>query len=147
MERFEKKADIFNTHLSLVVFLKYEHAKKFLKDDVTEEGWNKDYIEYTKENVIKEMREYMEFAWDKASNHRGLSANRSITHFTHWLWLLEDDELLNIAEDGTNYAQYGCPILMQICDKYDLPVPDDEGIRRMARGEYCKPGCTMGCGQ
>ena len=57
------------------------------------------------ESVRAEMIEYLDFAWDKANDQRGLSAERSINHFEAWLWLLNNgslEQMENIA-----YRHYG----------------------------------------
>ena len=54
--------------------LTFENVKPFLKDGVTEDDWDQD----TEEGIKKQAIEYMEFAWEKANDCRGLSAGRSI---------------------------------------------------------------------
>ena len=77
----------------------------------------------TKKNVIKVMKNYMSFAWDKANNKRGISANRSIDHFKGWLWLLGDEEGIEYLK--ANYASYGKPGLTYICKKYGFKNEDN----------------------
>lgn len=116
-ERIEKKQpnDMFGTFFDLVEFLPANEAKEYLKEDSDEKAFVR---EYTKENVIKEIQEYLPFAYGKAEGARGISSNRSIEHFCHWLWLLEDHELLAYCEDWDNYAMYGFPMLQKIAEKY-----------------------------
>jgi len=128
---------------ALINFLPYEEAKEFLKEGTTAEQWNKIYIKATRENVIKEIREYMEFALGKAENHRGLSAIRSIEKMNAWIWLLDDEDKIN----WDNYANYGAPILKQICELYNLPFPDNKTLVNMSQGKPCYEGCEEGCGQ
>jgi hypothetical protein len=95
------------------------------------------------EEIISRMKEYMEFAIEKAEDHRGLSASRSIMKMTEYLWLLKDDE--NLTE-VMQYKNYGAPILRRICDKYNLM--DEEFSREflaMSAGNKCYPECKMGC--
>lgn len=96
----------------------------------------------TRESILEEMKDYMEFAWDKALNHRGLSANRSVDKMKAWCWLLSEDEKI----DWENYAQYGAPILKQICELYGFPMPDGSDAQNMAAGSPCEVGCNRGCG-
>jgi|WetSurSiteA1Bulk_404760.scaffolds.fasta_scaffold25735_2 hypothetical protein len=95
-----------------------------------------------RESVLGRMREYMTFALDKAENHRGLSASRSISHFRAWVWLLGDEDFK--AVDWENYAPYGVPILKQICVRYEFPNPFSGILARMATGEPCQHDCE-GC--
>ncbi len=83
------------------------------------------FHEPTKENVLMQMKEYLPFAYDKAYMERGLSADRSVTKFTTWLWLLEDDDLYQFACNDENYPMYGRPILDAIRDKYFKDIVSD----------------------
>jgi hypothetical protein len=127
----------------LVEFLPLKKADEFLHSEVDRSEWQAK--ELTEDVVKAEIRSYMEFACDKASSHRGLSAVRSIEHFRNWLWLLEDDEMLEFAMDYRNYPNYGAPILKAIAKKYDCPWPDDEGLNRMAEGKHCGACYPCGC--
>jgi hypothetical protein len=70
----------------------------------------------------------MPFAWEKANDCRGLSANRSIEHMTAWLWMLGDD--LADKMDGL-YEYYGKPCLRAICEKYGCKWQQwDDGVWR-----------------
>ena len=127
----------------LVPYLDFNHAKKFLKPDVTAEQWTPQAL---KDDVIKEeMREYMErIGWDKVEDHRGISAGRTVEKMRAWLWLLGDEEMYAFADDKGNYPQYGAPILKAICLKYGFPIPTGAGVERMMTGKSCgDDGC--GC--
>lgn len=112
----------------LLQFLTFENAKEFLKEDATEEAWNEIRTkagisgEGDDSMVIKEMLDYLPFAWDKANNCRGLSAGRSIDHMKAYLWLLGDNELLDYAENS--YCLYGKNVLKKISEKYNFPWKD-----------------------
>lgn len=115
--------DLFSTVADLIVYLPYKHAKQFLKEGVTEEDWEESYRPLTREAVIKEIINYMDFAIGKAEGHRGISADRSIEHYKRWVWLLGDDDLLEFLEDSDNYENYGAPMLKKICETYKIPFP------------------------
>lgn len=124
----KENIDPFNFTLEVwLPFLTYEQLKyaDLMKESLTEEEWTKEvHTPYTRENVTQEMREYMPFAWEKAQNQRGLSANRSLIKMQAWMWLLMDDE--GIKEmNQVEYAPYGEPVLEYICKRYDFPMPDD----------------------
>ncbi len=128
-----------------MAYLPIEQFKEFVKKDANLSDWEP--IPLTHEAVLAEMKEYMEFAWGKVDAHRGISASRSVEKMQAWLWLLGDEETLTFARDDDNYTNYGAPVLMKICQVYDFPIPDDEGIRNMAQGKPCYPGCDEGCGR
>jgi hypothetical protein len=69
----------------------------------------------------------MDFAWDKANNGRGISANRSIAHYQAWLWLLGVEWCDTLMDD---YEFYGKPQLIRICEYLGLdPKQWDDGER------------------
>lgn len=95
-------------------FLDYNYAKEFLKDGVTKEDWD-EHIETREIHNI--MKEYMEFAKEKAENKRGISASRSIAHYIAWLWLANDNDLWNEMDD---YYDCGIPHLKTICNYLNI---------------------------
>ena len=106
-------------------YLDYSHAKAFLKDEVGEDDWN---APRDISKVKDEMKDYMEFAWDKANNCRGISANRSISHYVAWLWLDGQTEMADSLEE--NYEFYGKPQLVQVCEYLELDHKQwDDGRR------------------
>ena len=130
----------------LVPFLPYELAKPWLKPTSQSKDWEQAAL--SEKGVLDTMRRYMEFAWDKALGHRGISASRSICKLASWLWLLGDDEMVAFCRNEDNYENYGAPMLMAICKQYGFSIPDDEAAVRMSQGLPCRPsGCDEGCGQ
>ena len=120
MLKLSSKQDFFGfIHSDLIQFLEYEHAKDWLENDVTEETW--DQIRKTPDDkTIKEvMADYMPFAFLKANNCRGLSAMRTLYHFTAWIWLL-GDETVEYFGDLLKYEYYGKPHLIKICKYLNL---------------------------
>lgn len=97
--------------MRLIEQLPFEHAKTWLSTEISEKEWEPE----TKS--IKELvHSYLEFAWGKANDCRGLSANRSIDHFRALLWLdaIED---LSTTMDAL-YRYYGKPNLVYISELY-----------------------------
>lgn len=123
----------------LLEYLPFEKAKEFLKDGVLDGEWKTTTL--TRESVLGEMRKYMEFALDKATGHRGISAGRSVEHFQAWVWLLGDSDEI----DWKDYQNYGMPILRQVAEFYGFEFPDCEAAQRMSDGEACYAGCEEGC--
>lgn len=108
LARLSVEDDIFGTvREDLVDFLNFDNAKPFLVEGAPEADWN----EYQKHDPLKEIADYLPFAWDKANNCRGLSAARSIAHFKNWLWLANRDDLVEKLED---YEYYGKPQLVML---------------------------------
>lgn len=118
--------------------------KPFLVKGTTKKGWGIGKPGFRgREQVLARMRDYMPFAIGKAIDHRGFSATRSVEHFAAWVWLLGDEDYKKV--DWENFTNYGCPILLQICEMYGFPAYLEKTFRRMADGRKCSRGCT-GCG-
>lgn len=109
-----KEEDFFGFELpDLLIRLPFEKARPHVSDEITEAGWTT--LPRDRESVLKEMHEYMSFAWDKANNCRGLSAGRSMCHYMAWVWLVGDEEVFG---DLTDYQYYGKDNLVKICNHY-----------------------------
>ncbi len=116
-----KKEDFFGFETTdYIVYLSFVDAKQFLgntdKDPTIEADWETTPL--IRESILKEMHDYMEFAWGKANDERGLSASRSVSHYIAWTWLAGDRELSAWVGDSNNYEFYGKPILEKICEHY-----------------------------
>jgi hypothetical protein len=108
----------------LIAALTFEAAKPYLIEDATAEQFGEP-VPRDKESVLKIMLDYMPFAWEKANNGRGISAARSMSHYTSWIWLAGDD-LGNL----NNYQFYGKDNLVKICDHYGWDHKQwDDGVR------------------
>jgi len=115
--------------MDLILALPFSEAGDFIKPGVTEQAWNEaGHVDYLTDETIKAMMlDYMPYAWEKANTFRGLSAARTLDHFTTWVWLLGDDEALGSFED---YNHYGKDILVRICEYYGWDHSQwDDGVR------------------
>lgn len=131
--------------------LDYEHARPFLKEGVTADRWAETKPTLTEEATKAAALKYLEFAWGKAKDHRGISASRSrgistsrsVDKMTSYCWLLglDVDRI-----EAAGYAQYGCPKLKAAAKLLGAAVPTDESLVRMMNGGSCTPGCDEGCG-
>ena len=123
-----EKQDFFGVMRgNFLSYLDFEHAKEFLKPEVTKEKWDADREGVTDVPVKTLMTEYMSFAWEKANDKRGLSAARSMDHYNAWLWLLKYEALRKITE---SYQYYGKDVLVEICKFLGLdPAKWDDGVR------------------
>lgn len=109
-----KKDDFFGFQTAdLIQCLDFEHAKSYLKKGATADQWPTE--PHDRESILKVMENYMDFAWDKANNERGLSAGRSMAHYTAWTWLIGDEDKFPNLE---TYTDYGRPHLRALCKEY-----------------------------
>lgn len=107
---------LFSFHLDpLVPFLTYPMAKEsgFFKDDLVE-SYLPTTKEYTRENVLADMRDYLAFAYEKALDQRGLSASRSVQKMATWLYMLNDP----FHKEVEDYEDYGLANLHRIDATY-----------------------------
>ncbi len=114
---------------NLIDFLPFKYAKKYLKKGVGVKKWSKSVRPLTKKAVIKEVKNYMSFAWEKANNCRGISANRSIDHMKAYLWLLNDGSFEKMEK--IEYEHYGKEKLVFVCEHLGIDYKEwDDGERR-----------------
>ena len=116
--------DFFGFEVSdLVVRLEYEKAKQFMPTYVIQKDW--EVVSREPADVISMMHNYMSFAWEKANDGRGLSAGRSLSHYSAWIWLAGDD-----LGDLLEYEFYGKDKLVLICNHYGWDSSEwDDGVR------------------
>lgn len=119
--------------------LPFEHAQPFLLPGVTPEQWAEAQASHM------DAESYYRFALTKMSNHRGISANRSVDKLRSFAWLAGRDDVVD-AMDAAEYAQYGAPQVKAYAEGMGFPWPDDEDLNNMAAGRLCTPGCVLGCG-
>lgn len=121
-----KNDDFFGAQSNdLLVRLPFEKARPFLKADAKVEDWKQQPRD--RASLLKEMLDYMDFAWSKANNKRGLSASRTMDHYISWTWLLGDDEYFG---DLATYEFYGKDNLVKICERYGWDSKRwDDGVR------------------
>lgn len=121
LERFKTADDMFDTQRGdIIAYMEFENVKPFLKEEYVrkvesgEETWTVASVTDAKEKIL----DYLDFAYDKAKNQRGLSAARSMEHFKTWIWL-EDETFYNeIFPLLENYTDYGIPALDKIAEHY-----------------------------
>lgn len=109
--------------------LPFETATQFLKEGATPEGWK--VLPRDRVSVVARMLDYMPFAWEKAKDCRGISASRSMSHFSAWTWLIDDD-----FGDLQDYEYYGKDNLVKICKHYGWDASQwDDGRRVNSESE------------
>lgn len=80
--------------------------------------------EWTKENILEQLKEDVAFGFEKALNRRGISSSLMYEVVRMWNWILEDG-----LEDLDSYAMYGLPVFKATALKYGFknPIGDDSG--------------------
>lgn len=124
-----RPADPFGFELGdYAVFLDAAHAAT-LGLDVASEPWVTE--PWSRDALLVQMRDYLAFAFGKANDQRGLSANRSVMHFVAWTWLAGDRGLSAEIERmfREEYRYYGKLILRRVADHYGWPwAALDDGV-------------------
>lgn len=85
---------------------------------------NREVLEFTRENILKQLEEDVNFGFEKALGQRGISSSLMYDVVKMWNWVLEDG-----LEDFEDYAQYGLPLFKATAVKYGFenPIGDDYG--------------------
>lgn len=83
-----------------------------------------EHIEFTKENILVQLENDVEFGFEKALNQRGISAGIMAEVVQMWNWILEEG-----LERFDYYPMYGLPIFKATALKYGFenPIGDDSG--------------------
>ena len=108
----------------LCEFLSEEDMKLFGIDLKDEYKGKHAPIDFTKENILKQLKKDVEFGFEKALGQRGISSSLMYEVVEMWNWVLEEG-----LEDFDDYAQYGLPLFKATAVKYgfDNPIGDDSG--------------------
>jgi len=93
----------------------------------------------TAEEALALIRDYLPFAFEKALNHRGLSAERSMHHLANWAWLAGREDLSELSLDEKTYPYYGVPILRRFASELGVSLPPR--LETWPNGRPCHPGC------
>ena len=90
-------------------------------------------IEFSRENIIKQLMDDVAFGFRKALDRRGISSGLMYEVVSMWNWILEEG-----LENFNDYAQYGLPLFKATAVKYGFnnPIGDDEGNEDKYSAEY-----------
>lgn len=82
---------------------------------MTVEEWG-DVKEWTEENVLTQLKQDVEFGWEKAQGGRGISSDFMFCCVEMWNAILE-----NGIETG--YGEYGKPLFQATAEHYGWDLP------------------------
>lgn len=113
----------------LARFIPEEQLKDFELEIKEEYKGKHKAIPFTKRNILKQLKEDVEFGFEKALNQRGISSWLMFEVVMMWNWVLGEG-LENWDED--NYAMYGLPLFKATALKYGFenPIGEDSGSER-----------------
>lgn len=112
----------------LAQFIPFDMLPKFGIEPSDEwnnkEKWDAHVKPFTRENILKQLEEDVEFGFEKALNKRGISSGLMYEVVKMWNWILEEG-----LEDFDDYPMYGLPLFKATAVKYgfDNPIGDDTG--------------------
>lgn len=119
LERFEKADDLLGTQKgNLISYMDFENAKPHLKEDYVKSVEDGVEVWEVSTEPKNEILEYLDFAYGKAEEERGLSAGRSMLHLKTWIWLDDEDFYNEVIDLIDNYTDYGIPALDKISEHY-----------------------------
>lgn len=111
----------------LMDYLNFENARPFLKEEYihkVEKGEEEWEMITTIEECAQDFLDYMNFAWGKAEDQRGISAGRSIQKLGMWLWIMNREDLQTLIEKDELYNPYGAPALIEVCTEMGITIPE-----------------------
>lgn len=73
---------------------------------------------FTKENVLAQLKRDVEFGWEKACDHRGISSELMFNVVLAWCRVLEDGLETWDENKEENYVPYGVPLFKAVAEKY-----------------------------
>lgn len=82
-------------------------------------------LEWTEENILKQLKEDVEFGYEKAVNQRGISSSLMYMVVLDWCKVLEN-EFANWTAD--NYGDYGKPLFIAVANKYGWALPSEQEL-------------------
>ena len=112
----------------LAQFIPFDMLPKFGIEPSDEwndkEKWDAHVKPFTRENILKQLEEDVDFGFEKALNKRGISSSLMYNVVKMWNWILEEG-----LEDFDDYPMYGLPLFKATAVKYgfDNPIGDDTG--------------------
>lgn len=129
LENFESQAIDGRDANRIAQFLKSDQLERIgvkLKTDADVEEYDSNVVEWNEENVMKQIKEDVAFAFEKALDKRGLSAGMMAEVLLMWARILDEQSVLD-QED--NYAQYGLPIAKAaaLAWGFENEIGDDDG--------------------
>ena len=121
LENYEEFETSIDNRLGsrLCQFLTEEQMKKIgfeLKDEYKE---NREIIPWTEENILKQLKEDLEFGIEKAVDHRGISASLMWEVCMGWCAVLENGLDKKYEDD---YGYYGDKLFKAIDEMYNFKL-------------------------
>ena len=80
-------------------------------------------IPFTEENVLKQLKEDVEFGWEKACGHRGISSELMYDVVLGWCKILENE-----FADWDDYAPDGTPLFIAVSKRYGFGIDETEFV-------------------
>lgn len=112
----------------LLDYMTLDSAEPFIKPEAVaafrsgEKKWG--MVTDIKE-CAQDFLDYMNFAWTKALDERGISASRSVEKLGEWLWLMNREDLSQLIHQDDLYNPYGAPALIEVCKKLNIGYPNE----------------------
>jgi hypothetical protein len=117
--------------MRLAQFIPENELKDFGLEPKEEHAGKHKHVEFTKENILMQLQEDVDFGFQKALNQRGISSGLMASVVQMWNWILEEG-----LEDFDDYEYYGLPIFKATAIKYGFanPIGDDTGSEETYSG-------------
>lgn len=76
--------------------------------------------EWTEGNILKQLKEDVEFAIEKMKNQRGISSSLMHEVVHSWMKVLEDEEMVELLNE--DYIDYGLGHMKAVAEKYKIKI-------------------------
>ena len=124
IENLNKMETSFDCRLGsrMTLFLTKEQMEKIGYTINDDSDYPKTQIEWTEENVLKQLREDVEFGIEKATGHRGISASLMWEVCMGWCTILENGLDKQYEDD---YGYYGDKLFKAIDEYYNFGLVNE----------------------
>ena len=102
----------------LLPYLPFKEADRYCLTQMFDRDWQQ--VECNDSYILGHMAGYMPFALEKARMGRQLSADRSMSHYYVWLWLLNDGFLEELGDIRSYQSDHGYAVLQKICKRFEF---------------------------
>lgn len=105
----------------LTAFFPVSFIEEITKTKIEEDHQQR---EWSEANILAQLKQDVEFGFEKALNKRGISSSLMFEVVKMWMWVLDDP-----LEKFEGYALYGLPLFKAVALKYGFenPIGDDIG--------------------
>lgn len=116
-ELYKSKTIDFRDILRLAQFIPEKELKDFGISLKGRYVGRHEHKPFTRENILKQLEEDVDFGAEKAYNERSISSYQMYEVVRMWNWILEEG-----LEKFDNFYDYGMPLFKETAEKYNFDI-------------------------